>query len=261
MVLNKNVEFYMKLIKHKEISKTEAALRVNYSRQWITEIYKRYINNQNLEKVKLHRKKVINESIQEKLINLYKQLSYFDRANILHTPSMEIIKSVAIENIPNFPDISIQTIRNFLKISKNYPKKIKSIKYRKRFEAKRVGELIQGDVSIHNWIPNIKEKYNLILFIDDKSRYILYAKFVKSDNLENHITALKDIFFNFGLPIAIYYDNDSKYSYIRHGGLHYDMIKENPDHLIPNALRELGINLINSKPILSPPVKTILKKK
>ena len=81
MVLNKNVEFYMKLIKHKEISKTEAALRLNYSRRWIPEIYKRYINNQNLEKVKPHRKKVLNESTQKKLINLYKQLSYFDRAN------------------------------------------------------------------------------------------------------------------------------------------------------------------------------------
>jgi putative transposase len=161
---------------------------------------------------------------------------------------MEIIKSIAYEQIDNFPNVSTQTIRNYLKLSKNYPKRLKSRKYRKRFEAKYVGEIIQGDVSIHNWIPGIDEKYNLILFIDDKSRYILYAKFVESDSLENHITALKEIFFNFGLPISIYYDNDSKYNYIRRNGMYFDLDKQLEKPLIPNALDELGINLINSKP-------------
>jgi len=248
MELNKNVEFYMKLIKNKQISKAEAARKLNYSRQWITEIFKRYINNQDLEKKRTHRRKKIDEHTQEKLIDLYKRLSYTDESNILHTPSMEIIKSIAYEQIDNFPSVSTQTIRNYLKLSKNYPKRLKSRKYRKRFEAKYVGEIIQGDVSIHNWIPGIDEKYNLILFIDDKSRYILYAKFVESDSLENHITALKEIFFNFGLPISIYYDNDSKYNYIRRNGMYFDLDKQLEKPLIPNALDELGINLINSKP-------------
>jgi putative transposase len=247
LILNRNVEFYMNCIKNKEITKTEAALKLNCSRQWVTEIYRRFSNNETLEKQKTHRQKILSDDIQNKLLRLYKHLSY-DLNGILHTPSMEILKSIAIDTIDDFPDIHIQTIRDYLKLNKHYPKNIKSRKYRKRFEAKYVGELIQGDVCTHQWIPSLNRKFPIILFIDDKSRYILYAKFVTSDNLENHITALKNMFLTFGLPLAIYYDNDSKYSYIRHGGMHFDQRTESPELVIPNALKEVGVNLINSKP-------------
>jgi putative transposase len=247
LILSRNVEFYMNAIKNKEITKTEAAYKLNCSRQWISVIYKRYSINEKLEKSKSHRKKKLSEDLQKQLLDLYKLLSY-DSNGVLYTPSMEILKTIAIDKISGFPDIHIQTVRNYLKLNKQYLKNIKSRKYRIRFEAKYVGELVQGDVCTHQWIPKLNEKFHLILFIDDKSRYILYAKFVTSDNLENHITALKEMFLTFGLPISIYYDNDSKYSYIRHGGIHFDQRTENPELLIPNALKEVGVNLINSKP-------------
>ena len=129
---------------------------------------------------------------------------------------MQILKNIAVEKIEDFPDINIETMRKILNKDKVYIKHIKVKKYRKRFEAGSVGELIQGDVFMHNWIPDIDKKFHLILFIDDKSRYVLYAKFVESDNLENHIIALKDMIKRFGFPVSIYYDNDSKYNYIKH---------------------------------------------
>lgn len=55
------------------------------------------------------------------------------------------------------------------------------------------------------------------------------------------------MFKTFGLPIAIYYDNDSKYNYIKHNGVYFDLDKEKPDSVIPNALKEIGVSLINSK--------------
>ncbi|HOJ64238.1 MAG TPA: hypothetical protein PLE45_07435 [Spirochaetota bacterium] len=42
----------------------------------------------------------------------------------------------------------------------------------------------------------------IILFIDDKARYVLYAKFVKLDSLENHIIALKELILTYGYPIS-----------------------------------------------------------
>lgn len=247
MLLKKSLEFYLNSIREKKMSVTEAAIKLQCSRQWMSVLYNRYINGQKLEKKRGHKKKVLTKDMQEKLIELYKSLSYYQN-EIFCTPSMQILKSIAIEQIPDFPDIHIQTIRDYLKQNNKYPKKIKSKKYRKRFEAKFVGELVQGDVSIHEWIPESGSKFNLILFIDDKSRYVLYAKFVESDNLVSHIAALKQIFMTFGLPISIYYDNDSKYSYIRHGGIHFDQRTENQELTIPRALKEIGVNLILSKP-------------
>lgn len=247
MILKNGIEYYLECIKNKQMKISSASKLLHCSRQWLSVLYKRYTNNQPLEQKKGHKKCKLTKDHTNFASKLFKDLSYTDN-NITYVPSMEILKAILLENYEDFPNISIQTLRNYLKKHKFYPKNIKSRKYRKRFEASNVGEIIQGDVSTHRWIPEMDLKFHLILFIDDKSRYVLYAKFIDSDNLDSHITALKDIFKTFGFPMSIYYDNDSKYSYIRHGGIHYDYVKEKPDLVIPNALYELGIKLINSKP-------------
>jgi len=142
---------------------------------------------------------------------------------------MQILKEIALEKIENFPDVHIETLRKILNEDKVYLKPVRVKKYRKRFEAGAVGQIIQGDVSTHNWIPDSDLKFHLILFIDDKSRYVLYARFVQSDNLVNHITALKEIIKIYGFPVAIYYDNDAKYHYIKHNALYFDLEKENAE--------------------------------
>jgi hypothetical protein len=126
---------------------------------------------------------------------------------------MQILKNIAVEKIEDFPDINTKTMRKILNKDKVYIKHIKVKKYRKRFEAGSVGEKIWGDVSTHNWIQGFDKKFHLILFIDDRSRYVLYNKFFESDNLENTKITLKDMIKRFGFPVSIYYDNDSKYNY------------------------------------------------
>jgi len=60
---------------------------------------------------------------------------------------------------------------------------------------------------------------------------------------------LKTIFKTYGFPLSIYYDNDSKYNYIKHNPIRFDLLKEDEDSVIqPFALKELNIRLINSKP-------------
>jgi hypothetical protein len=50
-----------------------------------------------------------------------------------------------------------------------------------------IGDLIQHDASLHLWAPLAKEKWTLITSIDDYSRMLLYAEFVRAENTWTHI--------------------------------------------------------------------------
>jgi len=88
MILKRNINSYMEKIKNNEISKSEAARKLNCSRQWTHELYNRYINNESLEKQKSHRRKILSNDFQIQLSELYKQLSY-ESNGLYHTPSMD----------------------------------------------------------------------------------------------------------------------------------------------------------------------------
>jgi len=247
LVLKKAMDYKFEKIDNKELTITALAKMLGCSRSWLSELYSRHKKGQPLERSRGHRRSIFTKKVKKQLKELYNELSY-EHKGILHTPSMQVLKDISLEKIENFPDAHIESIRNILKEDMIYLKHVKIRKYRKRFEADAVGQIIQGDVSEHNWIPGYEKKFYLILFIDDKSRYVLYAKFVEKDSLENHIITLKELILTFGYPIAIYYDNDSKYNYIKRNGMYFDLEKESKQPLIPNALNELGISLINSKP-------------
>jgi len=117
----------------------------------------------------------------------------YEEKDIIRLPPATYFKQVCIDEIENFPKkIHTQTIRNILKKENLYINKKKKISYRKRFQASFVGLIIQCDVFFYRWILQLNRNLYLILFMDDRSRYVLYATLVESDNLENHITALKN---------------------------------------------------------------------
>lgn len=64
----------------------------------------------------------------------------YEQKGIIYSPSMQILKNIAVEKIEDFPDINIETMRKILNKDKVYIKHIKVKKYRKRFEAGSVGE-------------------------------------------------------------------------------------------------------------------------
>jgi len=92
-----------------------------------------------LELPKGHRKSLLTQKQKEELKILYKELSY-EQKGIIYSPSMQILKNIAVEKIEDFPDINTKTIRKILNKDKVYIKHIKVKKYRKRFEAGSVGE-------------------------------------------------------------------------------------------------------------------------
>jgi len=59
MVLKKAIEYKFERIDKKDISIAQLARELGYSRSWLSRLYKRYKNNQPLEKARGHRKRKI----------------------------------------------------------------------------------------------------------------------------------------------------------------------------------------------------------
>ncbi|MBU1078783.1 MAG: DDE-type integrase/transposase/recombinase [Spirochaetes bacterium] len=77
------------------------------------------------------------------------------------------------------------------------------------------GELIQHDSSHHLFAPYSGEKWYLITSIDDYSRYILYAKFLKKETTWAHIMALESTVSGYGIPLKYYVDCHSIFRFVQ----------------------------------------------
>lgn len=73
---------------------------------------------------------------------------------------MQELKDIALEKIEIFQDVHFESIRNILNEDKVYLKHVKMKKYRKRFEADIIGQMIQDDVST---ISNALRKLGITL--------------------------------------------------------------------------------------------------
>jgi len=78
-----------------------------------------------------------------------------------------------------------------------------------------IGELIQHDSSHHLWSPPAKEKWHLITSLDDFSRFILYAAFLKRETSWAHILALQTVVLKYGAPFLYYVDSHSIFRFVQ----------------------------------------------
>jgi len=211
------------------------------SKSWAYELAKRMKQGKPLIKPRNKPKKEIFNDSQKAIIRqIFEANCYTDKS--VHIPSITLLMRAVYEAHPEFPSASRETFRKIVKdlpLYCQHPRPTK--RYRKSFEAESVGLLVQGDVSIHRWIPK-GEPIPLLVFLDDHSRKVLYASFIESDNVENHIKALKKLIYTYGKPLNIYYDNDPKYRKRKPEKNNFH------DGIITQALRELDIGLINSTP-------------
>jgi len=76
-------------------------------------------------------------------------------------------------------------------------------------------ELIQHDSSFHLWSPPANEKWYLVTSIDDFSRFILYAIFLRRETTWAHIDALQAVFLKYGLPYSYYVDSHSIFRFVQ----------------------------------------------
>ena len=70
-----------------------------------------------------------------------------------------------------------------------------------------IGALIQHDASTHLWSPYASEKWTLITSIDDYSRKLLHADFVRQETSWAHIQAAQSLMQAYGSPLKYYVDN------------------------------------------------------
>jgi len=112
--------------------------------------------------------------------------------------------------------VSLPTIVDRAKKNDFYVKR----KYKKAAHDREVltnytGELIQHDSSHHLWSPPAKEKWYLITSLDDFSRFILYATFLKRETSWAHILALQTVVLKYGAPFLYYVDSHSIFRFVQ----------------------------------------------
>jgi hypothetical protein len=112
--------------------------------------------------------------------------------------------------------VSLTTIINRAKQNDFYlPKKPKKTIHDRQVITNYVGELIQHDSSFHLWSPPAKEKWYLVTSLDDFSRFIFYAVFLKKETSWEHILALQTVILNYGLPLSYYVDSHSIFRFVQ----------------------------------------------
>lgn len=238
-----NLAKVFSLVDNKSLTLVEAAYLAGYSYWHLTRLYKKY-KEVGLKRLFKRQRKVRPRKLEAEDLELLK--SYYQR---LDKPQISLLLYFLGKDHPSFPKISGEWARKVLIREKVYsPGKRRKV-FRQRFEAPFTGVLVQGDTSWERWIPGDERYYHLIAFIDDCSRYCLGGKLVPCDTVAEHFDMLKGIVRTHGKFLALYYDNDEKYSYIRHGNSRFFEYKtKEADLQVVRALSELGITVINSKP-------------
>jgi hypothetical protein len=115
----------------------------------------------------------------------------------------------------------------------------------------RLGELVQWDTSVHDWLEGRGEKLYLIAMIDDatsRAQRAPLARFVRHDSTEENMKLVWSYLKQYGRPVAFYTDKASHFQTAEkrkrdEAGVEKDAV-EMPPTQIERALRELGITWI-----------------
>jgi hypothetical protein len=107
-----------------------------------------------------------------------------------------------------------------------------------------VGELVQLDGSDHDWFEGRGERCVLLVFIDDATSRILYARFVTVEDTLNLMGATKAYLLINGRPIAWYVDKDSIYKINRQADIDEELRDEQPLTQFARVMTDLGITVI-----------------
>jgi transposase InsO family protein len=146
-------------------------------------------------------------------------------------------------------EASKETVRQWMIRGKLWRAKKEQIKqvHVWRPRRSRLGELVQWDTSVHDWLEGRGEKLYLIAMIDDATSR-LFARFVRHDSTEENMRLVWSYLKQFGRPVAFYTDKASHFQTAEkrkrdEPGVEKDAVAMPPTQ-IERALRELGITWI-----------------
>ena len=107
-----------------------------------------------------------------------------------------------------------------------------------------VGELVQLDGSDHDWFEGRGPRCVLLLYIDDATSRILYARFVDVEDTLTLFQYTRAYLKKHGRPIAFYVDKDSIYRVNRQANLDESLKDLYPMTQYKRAMNDLGIDVI-----------------
>lgn len=143
--------------------------------------------------------------------------------------------------------ISRPSVWRILKAKGLLVKEKGEITVRARFEAEACGDLVQMDTTWGYWING--ERLNLILLLDDYSRYILAAEFFWEDSAYNNMQMIADVVRDYGCFKVLYTDNATFFKYASYRPSYYrNFDKTEYESQITRGCREIGITHISHKP-------------
>lgn len=143
--------------------------------------------------------------------------------------------------------ISQSSVWRILKAENLLTKEVAAKVVRARFEAEGSGDIVQMDTTWGYWIND--ERLNLILLLDDHSRYVLSAEFFWEDSAYNNMWMIRDVVADYGCFKVLYTDNASFFKPLRYNQSFYQVHRqEEYESQITRACREIGINHITHKP-------------
>ncbi|MEO0070981.1 MAG: integrase core domain-containing protein [candidate division WOR-3 bacterium] len=230
------------LVDCRAISLKEAVTLSGYSYWHLTRLYHRYQESGLKELFQQHRNRPPTKISPQQVSQLRNY--YID----LGKPQLSLLLYFFRLKHPDLPSLSREWARQILIHEQVYSPGKRGKVFRHRFEAPAPGLLVQGDSTTMQWLPNDTCYYHLIAFIDDCTRLCLGARIAAHDSVVEHFQILKGVVRRYGRFVALYYDNDEKYRYIRHNqSRHYTYHTDQADLQVVRALSELGIKVINTK--------------
>jgi transposase len=144
--------------------------------------------------------------------------------------------------------VSRETVRGWMIAAKLWRAKTKRVDkvHTWRPRRSRLGELVQWDISEHDWLEGGGPKLYLISLIDDATSRML-ARFVEHDSTEENMRVLAGYLERNGRPLSFYTDTATLFANTpktKRGELAGKDRPELPPTQIGRALKELGIEWI-----------------
>jgi len=141
--------------------------------------------------------------------------------------------------------VSTNTLRKAMIVAEIYkPKSYKPMHRSWRERRACVGMLVQLDGSEHDWFEGRGPKCALLVFIDDATSRILYARFITVEDTVNLMRCTKEYLRINGRPVAVYVDKDSIYKINRQASIDEELRDAMPLSQFTRAMGELGVEMI-----------------
>ena len=228
----------MEMVKERQISLKEAAIRIKVCYRQAKRIYRRYQEGGDAALIHRNRGKKSNRRIdgelKERVLSVYRE-RYPDFGPTLAAEKLRETDGVSL---------STETLRRWLLEAGLWERKRRSNRYRSRRERRaQAGELVQFDGSHHDWFEGRRTKCCLMNMVDDATGESLSMLF-EEETTAAAMTVLSAWIKKYGIPQALYCDHKNAFVSNREPTVEEQLAGIEPKSHFESACEKLGIRVI-----------------